>query len=135
MLRIRDVYPGSEFFPSRILSQKDSRIPDPDYHQHQRIYVLFIKNFSRKYDPGCSSRIRIPDLNFLPITIPEPGVKTLDLRSATLRKSMYLLTCGGFKSAKRLGSANCKSANYKSAQSQKYWVRKIAKRRSATFEN
>ncbi len=26
---------------------------------------------SRKYDPGCSSRIRIPD--FLPI--PDPGVK------------------------------------------------------------
>ncbi len=48
VLRIRDVYPGSEFFPSRI--------PDP----HQRIFLP--KNWflsSRKYGPGCSSRIRI----------------------------------------------------------------------------
>jgi hypothetical protein len=29
VLRIRDVYPGSEFFPSRIQAQKDYRITDP----------------------------------------------------------------------------------------------------------
>ncbi len=37
VLRIRDVYPGSEFFPSRIQDQKDSRIPLPLPHPHQRI--------------------------------------------------------------------------------------------------
>jgi hypothetical protein len=37
VLRIRDVYPGSEFFPSRIQDQKDSWIPDPDPDPHQRI--------------------------------------------------------------------------------------------------
>ncbi len=39
---------------------KRFRIPDPD--QHQRIYVFYSKKFflsSRKYDPGCSSRILI----------------------------------------------------------------------------
>jgi hypothetical protein len=49
VLRIRDVYPGSEFFSSHILNQK-----------------LFMS--SRKYDPGCSSRIRIRPR-------PDPGVK------------------------------------------------------------
>ncbi len=50
VLRIRDVYPGSEFFPSRI-----------------RIFFVFKYNpknwflSSRKYDPGWSSWIRIPD--------------------------------------------------------------------------
>ncbi len=55
---------GSEFFPSRI--------PVP----HQRILVFFPKKLfrsSRKYDPGCSSRIRIPDPECLPIQ--DPGVK------------------------------------------------------------
>jgi hypothetical protein len=38
---------------------------------------------SRKYDPGCSSRIPDPDADFLPI--PDPGVKkTPDPGSATL---------------------------------------------------
>jgi hypothetical protein len=59
--------PGSEFFPSRI---RIFSIPDP----HQRNYGKFYnpkKWFlsSRKYDLGCTSRIRIPD--FLPI--PDPG--------------------------------------------------------------
>ncbi len=63
--------PGSqsEFFPSRIRGQKDSRILDPGPHPRQSI--LTPKNFSlssRKYDPGCSSRIRI--LIFLPISDP-----------------------------------------------------------------
>jgi hypothetical protein len=37
VLRIRDVYPGSEFFPYRIHGRNDSRILDPD--PHQRIEV------------------------------------------------------------------------------------------------
>ncbi len=57
-----DVYPGSEFFPSRI----------PDLHQ--RIEVFKPKKWflsSRKYDPGCASRIRL--LIFYPSRIPDPG--------------------------------------------------------------
>ncbi len=78
MLRIRDVYPGSDFFPSRI--------PDPNcLHPGSRIRIKEFKYFnpkkkqkkwflsSNKYDPGCSSRIPDPDADFLPI--PDPGVK------------------------------------------------------------
>ncbi len=60
MLRIREVYPGSKFFPSLI----------PDSHKkfkHFNPKKLFLS--PRKYDPGCSSRIQI--LIFLPI--PDPG--------------------------------------------------------------
>ncbi len=52
VLRKRDVYPGSDFFPSRIR--------DP----HQRIYVFkppkkwFLS--TQKYDPGCFSPIPDP---------------------------------------------------------------------------
>ncbi len=83
VLRIRDVYPGSDFFPSRI--------PDPNCsHPGSRIRIKEFKYFkpkkwflsSRKYDPGCSSRIPDPDPDFLPIPdpgsrIPDPGVKKL----------------------------------------------------------
>jgi hypothetical protein len=54
---------GSEFFPSRI---RIFSIPDP----YQRILT---QKSSRKYDPGCSSRILIRDPDFL--TIPDPMVK------------------------------------------------------------
>jgi hypothetical protein len=74
--------PISEFFPSRIPDANffhpgyririfPSRIPDP----HQRTEVILPKKLfqsSRKYDPGCSSRIRI--LIFYPSRIPDPGV-------------------------------------------------------------
>ncbi len=70
VMRIRDVYPGSDFFPSRI--------PDPNcFHPGSRILVKkktkkwFLS--SKKYDPGCSSRIRM--LTFYPSRIPDPGVK------------------------------------------------------------
>ncbi len=70
VLRIWDVYAGSEFFPSRI--------QDP----HWKIFKYFNPNnrflSPRKYDPGCSSRIRI--LIFYPSRIqgsktapPDPG--------------------------------------------------------------
>ncbi len=75
VLRIRDVYPGSDFFPSRI--------PDPNcLHPGSSSKNLSIltqnkpkKWFlsSKKYDPGCSSRIRM--LTFYPSQIPDPGVK------------------------------------------------------------
>jgi hypothetical protein len=71
--------PGSDFFPSRI--------PDPNcLHPGSRILIKEFKYFnpkkgkkwflsSKKYDPGCSSRIPDPDANFLPSRIPDPGVK------------------------------------------------------------
>jgi hypothetical protein len=66
--------PGSDFFPSRI--------PDPNcFHPGSRIRIKEFKYFnpkkwflsSRKYDPGCSSRLQI--LTFYPSRIPDPGVK------------------------------------------------------------
>ncbi len=66
LLRIRDVYPGSEFFTSRI----PIRIKELIIFQPKKWFLS-----SRKYDPDCSSRIRIPDPDpdFLPI--PDPGVE------------------------------------------------------------
>jgi hypothetical protein len=68
--------PGSNFFPSRI--------PDPGSelsHPGSRIRIKEFKYFnpkkwflnSRKYDPGCSSRIRM--LTSTQNWIPDPGVK------------------------------------------------------------
>ncbi len=77
MLRIRDVYPGSRI---RLFS-----IPDPNcLHPGSWIRIKEFNYFnpkktkkwvlsSRKYDPGCSSRIPDPGADFLPI--PDPGVK------------------------------------------------------------
>jgi hypothetical protein len=71
--------PGSDFFPSRI--------PDPNcLYPGSRILIKEFKYFnpkkakkwflsSKKYDPGCSSRIPDPDADFLPSRIPDPGVK------------------------------------------------------------
>ncbi len=70
-------------------------IPDP-YFFHPGSWIL-IKEFkyfnpkrwflsSRKYDPGCSSRIRI--LIFYPSGVPDPEVKKApDPGSATLEKT------------------------------------------------
>jgi hypothetical protein len=77
VLRIRDVYPGSEYFPSRIQGLKDSRIRI----RIKEFKYIKQKERSRNYDPGCSSRIRI--LIFLPI--PDPRVeKAPDPDRATL---------------------------------------------------
>jgi hypothetical protein len=83
--------PGSDFFPSRI--------PDPNcLHPGSRILIKEFKYFnpkkgkkwflsSKKYDPGCSSRIPDPDADFLPSRIPDPGVKKApNPGSATLNK-------------------------------------------------
>jgi hypothetical protein len=75
--RIRDVYPGSDFFPSRI---RTVSIQDPG-SSSKNLSILtpppkkkwFLS--SKKYDPGCSSRIPDPDADFLPSRIPDPGVK------------------------------------------------------------
>jgi hypothetical protein len=55
-------HPGSELSPSRI------RIKEFKYFNPKNWFLS-----SRKYDPVCSSRIRIPDADFLPIQ--DPGVK------------------------------------------------------------
>jgi hypothetical protein len=66
VLRIRDVYPGSRI---RLFS-----IPDPNFFHtgsaSKNLSILTQKWFlsSRKYDPGCSSRIRM--LTFYPSLIP-----------------------------------------------------------------
>jgi hypothetical protein len=85
-------------------------IPDPTFF-HSRIRIVSIldpgsasKNFSiltnkngflssRKYDPGCSSRITDLDPDFYPSRIPDPGVKKApDPRSATLFVRVYYKT-------------------------------------------
>jgi hypothetical protein len=63
--------PRSEFFsiPARIQDQKYSGSGSAS----KNLCIFNPKNCSRKYVPGCSSRIRIPDpvLDFFPI--PNPG--------------------------------------------------------------
>jgi hypothetical protein len=79
VLLIRIVYPGS---PIRIFSIPDpgsKRFPDPESenpHPHERILVLKTEKVFLalgKHDPGCSFRIRIQHLDFLPI--PDPGTR------------------------------------------------------------
>jgi hypothetical protein len=78
-----------------------SWITDPNFfHPGSRIRIIEFMYFnpkkwflrSRKYDPGCSSRIRIPDLDpdCYPSRIPDPGVKKAPVPgsgSATLTES------------------------------------------------
>ncbi len=64
VLRIRDVYPWSEFIPSRvrIYSFPDTDFPIPILDPHQKIEEFLPKILFpsyRKYDPGSSFRIRI----------------------------------------------------------------------------
>ncbi len=68
MLQIRHVYPGSEFFPSRIQDPGSKGSPDP--HPHQRIWVFLLKYFFQAlWHPGSRSWF------FYPSRIPVPGVK------------------------------------------------------------
>ncbi len=89
VLRIRDDYPG---FRMRIFS-----IPDQNFFILGSRIVIKPKNFflsSRKYIPGCSSRIRI--LIFYPSRISDPGSrdqKGTETGSATLFISIQLLLC------------------------------------------
>jgi hypothetical protein len=70
VLRIRDVYPGSEFFPSRI---RIFPVPYPgSASKNLSILTQKIVISSRKYDPDCSSRIRIPESKRHRISDPDP---------------------------------------------------------------
>jgi hypothetical protein len=65
--------PGYELSPSRI---RTVSIPDPG-SASKNLSILTQKKWflsSRKYDPGCSSRIPDPDVDFYPSRIPDPGV-------------------------------------------------------------
>ncbi len=75
------VYPGCRIriFPSRIPGQKDSRIPDP--HPHQRF---------KYFDQSCSSRVRIPDFDFLPI--PDTGSRGLKGTGSRIRNNVLAQT-------------------------------------------
>jgi hypothetical protein len=105
--RIRDKHPGSDFFPSRIL--------DPNcLHPGSPILIKEFKYFnpppkkakkwflsSKKYDPGCSSRIPDPDADFLPSRIPDPGSKRHPIPdpgsgSATLQFTMDVSEAPGW---------------------------------------
>ncbi len=82
VLRIRDVYPGSRI---RLFS-----IPDPG-SSSKNLSILTPKKAkkwflsSKKYDPGCSSRIPDPDTDFLPSRIPDPGVKKVPNPGSRIR--------------------------------------------------
>jgi hypothetical protein len=66
-------YPGSEFFTSRIPDPGSRiRIKEFKYFNPQ---ILFIN--TRKYDLGCSSRIRIPDPGVKKAPDPGSGSATL----------------------------------------------------------
>ncbi len=94
VLWIRDFNPGSEFFHP---GSRVKKIPDPRSGPASTNLSIFNpkKLFlsSRKYDPGCSSRIWIPDLDFLSILDPgSSGQKGIGSRieSATLCKTYQL---------------------------------------------
>ncbi len=79
MLRIRDVHPGSRI---RIFSIRDpvsrvKKIPYPGsefkYFNPKKLFLSYLFLSSGKYEPGCSSRIRI--LIFYPFRILDPSVK------------------------------------------------------------
>jgi hypothetical protein len=63
-------------------------IPDPG-SASQNLNILTQKWFlsSRKYDPGCSSRIRI--MTFYPSRIPDPGVKMAPDRGSETRFGVH----------------------------------------------
>jgi hypothetical protein len=71
--------PGSDFFHPgsriRTVSIPGSRIliKEFKYFNPKKSKKWFLN--SKKYDPGCSSRIPDPDADFLPSRIPDSGVK------------------------------------------------------------
>ena len=108
--------PGSEFFPSRI--------PDPNiFHPgsaSKNLSILTPKKWflsSRKYEPSCSSRIRI--LSFYPSRIPDPGVKNApDAGSGSAQHCLRLLQVSDFGLHELRETAECESGceglqNYK----------------------
>ncbi len=75
VLRIRDVYPGSDFFPSRI---RTVSIPDPG-SSSKNLSILTPKKskkmVSKLKQIWSGLFIPDPDADFLPSRIPDPGVK------------------------------------------------------------
>jgi hypothetical protein len=75
VLRIRDVYPGSEFFPSRIQDQKNSWIPGSRSGSASKILSILTQKIVSKLSE-IWSKIFIPDpdpdpnLDFLHILDP-----------------------------------------------------------------
>ncbi len=75
----RDVYPGSDFFPSRLHPGSRILIKKFTYFNPKKNKKWFLS--SKKYDPCCSSRIPDPDADFPPIPdlgsrgqkAPDPG--------------------------------------------------------------
>jgi hypothetical protein len=118
VLRIREVYPGSEFFPSRIpdpnFSIPDpgseffpSRIPDP----HQRIKAFSPPKIVSKLSEICSGLIiPDPDPDFLPI--PDPGVQKAPDTGSWTRIRNTAETLNGW-SSNFVGSESCQIPNVK----------------------
>ncbi len=79
VLRIRDVYPGSriQLFPipdpGSELSPSGIRIKEFKYFKPKKKKKKKWFLSSRKYDPSCSSRIRMQ--TFYLSRIPDPGIK------------------------------------------------------------
>jgi hypothetical protein len=84
VLRIRDVYPGTEFFPSRILDQgsKRLRIRIKEVKFLNRVLHPRVKWQKLRYwvpsvaDLGCLSRIPDPDFCSSGSRIPDPKTAT-----------------------------------------------------------
>ncbi len=77
-------YSGSEFFS----------IPVTGSRKKLSIFSQkIVSKLSRKYDPGCSSRIQIkgPDLDFSPI--PDPGSATLQYSTLNMEETYIVLSC------------------------------------------
>ncbi len=82
VLQIRDVYPGSRI--------RNFTITDPgSTSKNFNILTQKMVSMLLKYDPSCSSRIWIPDPDFLPI--PDPGVKKAPYFGSRIRKTVGLL--------------------------------------------
>jgi hypothetical protein len=103
VLRIRDVYPGSRirlfFHPGsriRTVSIPDPGSTDPG-SSSKNLSLLTPKKAkkwflsSKKYDPGCSSRIPDPDADFLAYRIPDPGVKKAPNPGSRIRKTAIIM--------------------------------------------
>ena len=82
---------------SKTNSLKRFRIPIKElYHKPKKLFLS-----SRKYDPGFSSRIRIPDLDLGYLLIPDPGSRGQKGTGSRIR-----IRNTGFKWPNRLGILN-----------------------------
>jgi hypothetical protein len=78
VLRIRDVYPGSDFFPSLIPDPESNIFPHPGSESASQYFkpkhcFYALGNMTRDVHQKIKIRIRDPDLDFL--SIPDRGVK------------------------------------------------------------